>query len=453
MKQRKILQPALLAVVLWLAAPAPTEALEWFVAPGGNGSGTSTAPFGRIQTAINAAQPGDVITVHPGTYTETLRTIRDGLAAAPIRLRGTGPRHAVVITIRGRVLAVDHANFIVEGVVLDGQYAAADTVTVNSQAHRLVIRDVEIRRSAQDLIDMSDPHDVLIENCLIHHALNATGGRRDAHGIAAGAVQNLTIRDTEIHTFSGDGLQVDPGRAAPGWDGVTVENVSIWLAPLPVAENGFPAGVVPGENAIDTKAGAALPRSRLTIRNTTAWGFRGGLIGNMAAFNLKEHIDATLDGVTVHDSEIAFRLRGVTPSTAAGAWVTVKNAVVYDVETAFRYENAIENLRILNSTLGRGVGRAFQAASAARNGLQVRNLLTLGASAPEAMHPSNLSVGPAAFVDANAHDYRLADRSGAIDAGEALNAVTADRLGTQRPHGVGHDVGAYEWVPADGARP
>ena len=148
---------------------------------------------------------------------------------------------------------------------------------------------------------------------------------------------------------------MDPGRAAPGWDRVTIEGSKIWLAPLPAAENGFAAGAVPGENAVDTKAAASNVRSRITIRDTIASGFRAGLIGNMAAFNFKEHVDATVDGVTVFDSEIAFRLRGPDD----GARVLVKNAVVHDVTTAFRYEDDIQNLRIWNSTVGRNVSRTF----------------------------------------------------------------------------------------------
>ena len=437
---------ACLAAVLWAPAAVPAEAVEWFVGQGGNGTGTSTAPFGTIQTALDLAQPGDVVTVRPGVYREGIRTARNGTASQPIRLRGTGER-AVLITRPGTVLRVDHAFPIVETLVLDGQYAAADTVDVNAGGEGLVIRDVEIRRSARDLVDIASPSDVRIEESLIHHALNATGGRTDAHGIAAGAVRGLTIRNTEIHTFSGDGVQVDPGRAAPGWNDVTLENVHIWLAPLPGPENGFPAGTVPGENAVDTKAHAGLPRSTLTIRDTTAHGFRGGLIGNMAAFNLKEHVDVTLDGVTVFDSDIAFRLRGATRSTAAGAWVTVKNAVVYNVGTAFRYEDAIDNLRIWNTTIGGGVGRPFRGVNTGRPTLDVRNVLVLGTSSGEAAHRSNLSVGPEAFVNARTHDYRLAPGSPAVDAGEMIAGVSTDRDGRDRPAGGALDVGAYELAP------
>ena len=56
---------------------------------------------------------------------------------------------------------------------------------------------------------MDAPADVLIEDSLIHHTLNAARGRTDAHGVVAGAVQRLTIRRTEIHTFSGDAVQLE----------------------------------------------------------------------------------------------------------------------------------------------------------------------------------------------------------------------------------------------------
>src|SRR5688572_19532194 len=268
-----------LAAALW-AFSVPASATEWFVAPGGSGHGTSAAPFGRVQDGLNAAQAGDTVSILPGTYSEAVQTVRSGSSSLPVLLRAREGLGSVILTVPGRVLRIDHAYITVEGLVIDGQYGAADTVDVNSGAHFLTLRDTEVRRSSRDLIDIANPQGVLIERCLIHHALNAAGGRTDAHGIAAGAARDLTIRDTEIHTFSGDGFQIDPGRAAPGWDRVTIEGSTIWLAPLPAAENGFPAGTVPGENAVDTKAAPTLPRATIVIRDTMAWGFRAGLIGN-----------------------------------------------------------------------------------------------------------------------------------------------------------------------------
>ena len=436
---------ALGLLLLLIVAASRAEAAEWWVAVGGTGTGTKAAPFGRVQDGLNAAQPGDVVTLGPGVYRESIRSVRHGTASARIRLRALGERGTVVVTNPGRVLTVDHAYFTVEGLVIDGQYGLSDTIRSSSPANYMTIRNVEVRRSTHDLIDITgSPTGVVIEGSLIHHALNAANGRTDAHGIAAASVRNFTVRNTEIHTFSGDAIQVDPGRSAPGWTGVVIDSVRMWLAPLPAAENGFAAGVVPGENALDTKVNASYTRAALTIRNTTAWGFRGGLIGNMAAFNLKEKINATLDGVTVFDSEIAFRLRG-GGSVDTGAWVALKNTVVHDVLTAYRYEDNIRNLRIWNGTIGSGVTRAFQAAASTRDGLDVRNLLVLGTKPVEAADPSNLAVTAQAFVDAARHDYHLAASSTAINAGQTIAAVSIDRDGVARPAGGAYDVGAYEW--------
>ena len=423
------------------------EATEWFVAPRGSGSGTTSAPFGGIQDALTVAQPGDTVTVRPGTYAESIRTRRGGSPGLPIRVRAEGPRGSVLVTARGQVLRVNHPYVVIEGLVLDGQYGVSDTVSVGSRADFFTIRASEVRRSSRDLIDIESPRGVLIDGCLIHHALDAAAGRTDAHGIAASAVRNLTIRDTEIHTFSGDGLQVDSERAAPGWNHVTVERSRIWLGPLPAPTNGFAAGVVPGENAIDTKANARFSRATLVIRDSVAFGFRNGLLSNMAALNLKENVEVVVDGMTIYDSEIAFRLRGPTSTAATGAHVTLKNSVVYNTAVAFRYENDIKLLNVWNSTLGTGVTRAFHAVLSDRGGLDVRNLLVLGSLPAEASNRSNRSVTAVSFVNASTHNYALASGSTAIDSGVALDAVTTDRAGVTRPRGKAYDVGAFEWVP------
>jgi hypothetical protein len=432
----------LACLLICLCPFLPTEAYakEWFVASGATGEGARLAPMGTIQQAIDAAQPGDTVTVQAGRYTEVLRTVRAGRPGLPIQVRVDGPRGSVVVTAPGRVLSVAHPYLVVEGFVLDGQFGADDTVRVTPAGSGFVLRNVEVRRSSRDLIDILGGRDILIEGCLIHHALNAADGRSDAHGVVAGPVSNFVLRDSEIHTFSGDGFQVDPGRSAPGWSQVTIERVRFWLKPLPEALNGFAAGTVPGENAVDTKASTRFLKGTIVIRDVTASGFRNGLINNMAAFNLK---------ATVFDSEIAFRLRGTTQAELGGAEVSLRNVVVYNVDTAFRYENDVQRLRIWNGTIGRDVGRAFQAAEAPRADMEVRNLLILGARPAEAAHASNLSTTPAAFRNAQANDYRLRPGSPAIDRGVRLPEMTIDRAGVARPQGTAFDVGAFEWKPSD----
>lgn len=418
-------------------------ATDWHVTPGGTGNGSATAPFGRIQDAVTVAQPGDQVLIGPGTYGERIATVRAGTSALPVTLRAVNGRGSAVITSAGRVLTVSHAYIVVDSLVLDGQFGLDDAVRVGSAATRFILRNSEVRRTSRDAVDMAAPSDVLIENSLIHHALNAANGRTDAHGVVAGAAQRLTIRNTEIHTFSGDAIQIDPGRAAPGWSDLLIDGCKLWLQPLPAAVNGFAAGTVPGENALDTKADASLARARLTIRNTEMYGFRNGLISNMAALNIKENVDAVVDGVTAHSSEIAFRLRGP-------AVVRVQNAVVRDVAYGVRYEDNIQGLRVWNSTFGARVGRPFLAASSSGSVLDVRNVAVLGTTLPpEASGGSNLALPASAFVDVGTHNYQLSAASPANDRGVTIQEVATDRQGTKRPQGTAYDVGAYERVVSE----
>ena len=262
--------------------------------------------------ALAVAVAGDEVVLRPGTYAEAIRTVRGGTSDQRIVIKAEQPGTAVLTTRGNTVLRVSHAFVTVQGLVVDGQYGAFDAVIVDSTAGNLLLQNTEVRHTSKDCIDIRAPGGVVIEGALVHHCLNAAGGQTDAHGIVAGAVRDLTIRDTRVHTFSGDAVQVDPGRAVPGWDRVTIERCQFWTEPLAAPENGFAAGTVPGENAIDTKALGTAARATLIVRDTEAWGFRGGLITNMAAFNIKENVNVTLR--SRHGVEVGDRV------PAAGPW-------------------------------------------------------------------------------------------------------------------------------------
>jgi len=425
----------------------PARADILYVAPGGRGAGTSDAPFGSLTAALAVAAAGDEVVLRPGTYAEDVRTVRGGTSAARLVIRAEQQGTALLTTAGGTVMRVSHPFITIWGLVIDGQYGLYDAVVVDSTAEALHLLQTEVRRSSKDCVDLRAPAHVVIEGALIHRCLNAAGGRTDAHGLVAGAVRNLTIRDTRIHTFSGDAVQLDPDRLSPGWDDVTIERCQFWLEPLAAPENGFAAGVVPGENAIDTKTLGTAARARLVVRQTEAWGFRDGLLRNMAAFNIKEHVDVTFDAVTVSRSEIAFRLRGPGPN--GGAWVRVQNAVVFDVGTAVRYEDDIERVEVWNSTFGGGIGQMFRAANVRTATLTAQNVLFVGPRPRELAGASNMPAVSAFFVDAVRHDYRLTPGSGAVDAGVALTLVGTDRLGNARPTGERWDVGAFELQPGE----
>jgi len=253
---------------------------------------------------------------------------------------------------------------IYENFLVDGNFHGSTLVGI--KASHVTLRNSEIRNGTHNAIAVY-ANDVVIENCKIHHALKgAFKDNQDAHGIT-GRTNNLTIRNCEISYVSGDSVQFDPDRGP--WDNVVIENCTFATAALPNDAAGFKRGERPGENAVDTKQLRRNRRSRMTIRNSLFYGWRGGPITNQAALNLKEHVDVTIENCILADNEIAFRLRGDT-GERGGAAVTIRDCAVYDSAVAARMEDRINNLKIHRLGIGDGVQRTFQIAGGRGSGFE-----------------------------------------------------------------------------------
>lgn len=83
MAPNKALPVALLAIL------GQVTARDIFVSPTGSGSGTETAPYGSIQSAVSAAAAGDTIYLREGTYAPTanIQFSTSGTATSPISVR------------------------------------------------------------------------------------------------------------------------------------------------------------------------------------------------------------------------------------------------------------------------------------------------------------------------------------------------------------------------------
>jgi hypothetical protein len=141
----------------------------------------------------------------------------------------------------------------------------------------------------------------------------------------------------------------------------------------------------------------------LHAEDVEAWGFRGGLIANMAAFNIKERVDAVFDRVHVHHSDIGFRLRG---RGDGGARVTIRDSLVHHAATAIRYEDDISTILVERLTIGLDVARPFRGVASSLSRPDVRDLLLLGTGLPPEARGRGRVVGPQFFVDVAANDYR-----------------------------------------------
>ena len=257
---------------------------------------------------------------------------------------------------RASRLAISESG-VYDNLLIDGEWTESTLVKIT--ADQVTLRHCEIRNGKHNAIAVYSK-DVLIESCKIHHVLAGTfEDQRDAHGIT-GRPTRLTIRDCNIGLTSGDSVQFDPGRGP--WDDVLIENCTLWTAPLAEDAGGFKKGQRPGENGVDTKQQSANGRSRLTIRNCLFYGFRQpGQIANMAALNLKNHVQVRVENCLFRDNEICFRLRG-GDGKYGGALVDIDRCAVYDSQVAVRAEDGIRNLKVRRLGIGKGVPDDFVAA-------------------------------------------------------------------------------------------
>jgi hypothetical protein len=278
--------------------------------------------------------------------------------ATPAMAGLIGPVGAPPDARRVRTLRIDKPG-IYENILVDGEWIAEDLVRIT--ADNVVLRHCTIRNGRRDALEIYG-RNVRVENCHIHHVLAGTYRAEhnfDAHGIT-GRPLNLTVRNTEISHVSGDALQFDPGRKAVpyAWDNVLVEHCFLWTGPLDQDYADYKRGERPGENAFDSKVAPAGPRARITIRNTLMKGWGHGSIGNGAALNLKEKIQAVVDGCVFVENDIAFRCRG-PGGERESAWVTARQCTVYQTSRVFRLESRVENVKISRLALGEGIERDF----------------------------------------------------------------------------------------------
>ncbi|KAK6193787.1 hypothetical protein LQW54_012109 [Pestalotiopsis sp. IQ-011] len=80
------------------AAVSAAHGANIHVSPTGTGTGSQTAPYGSIQSAVNAAVSGDTIYLLAGTYSPTtnIQITKSGTATSPITLRSYGSDKVII---------------------------------------------------------------------------------------------------------------------------------------------------------------------------------------------------------------------------------------------------------------------------------------------------------------------------------------------------------------------
>jgi hypothetical protein len=173
-----------------LGLRADPNGTQYYVAPGnGGGTGSVADPFLGLQTAANAAQPGDVFHIAPGVY-QPFQLLASGSSGHPIVFRGPESGGAVV----------DGAG-TTRGVVTLGEY--------NQTIGFVIIEKLTIQNGAWG-VDAQNDHDILISRNFIHDVDNGILNRRGNN-----QEYNQTISDNII-----EGRTAWPGTGIPAEEGI-----------------------------------------------------------------------------------------------------------------------------------------------------------------------------------------------------------------------------------------
>ena len=351
---RAMIVPAVFSGLLFVlcavvaADDANAQRAELHVAAEGDdgNAGTADKPLRSVAAAVRQLKEHGSVVVHEGTYP----------VAAPIELatKGTAIRaagNAKVLLARGdypgTIFTVMAEGVTIEGLTLDGAFVTKSrAIKGKKSAGKLTVKNCEIRRFTDHAVDV-DGDDCRIEDCHIHHNLLWNAAKRtpdDAHGVVTMYSQRLLIKNCTIDHVSGDCFQGDRG----GWQDVTIEGCDFSNGALAEDMAGFKTGASPGEDGIDTKVDKGQERARLIVRRTKFHDFHSSFISTPAALNLKENVDAVVDGCDISNAVVALRLRG----TGRGVmWPTVVNCTIRDCAVAVRYEDNLQKLRFVHNTL------------------------------------------------------------------------------------------------------
>jgi len=420
-------------------APDAAIALEgdFFVSPQGSDSnnGSQSSPFATITHASTMVQPGQVVEILEGIYSEHVRIETSGTAGLPITYVG---RSGAIIDGGGFDLS-DGGDYDGLFVVSGKSYIVLDGITLrNTNHHAFAINP----GNESDTIS-----DITIRNCRTE---NTDGSGVLVYGhfpFVKYQIRNILIEDNEIvlpqqGVFNGNRRYHEDITIGGGVEDfvisgnhVDVENQDreLW--------DGGPLG-------IDVKDGV-----------------RNGKIFNNHVENVPSqgiYVDAYLDGAS--NIEVFQNLvhgisgYGIVVGAEAGGRlddVKVYNNVVYDSRWGgVRVADYIidgftptekTNVHIFNNTLyGVDISSTTLASGKVYNNL-VDTAESLDIAGSYEVR-NNCEAAPQ-FVDPANNDFHLQSTSPCIDVGTSEGAPSVDFDGNARPQGGGYDTGAFEYSP------
>jgi Right handed beta helix region len=377
----------------------------YYVAPTGSDAnpGTLLEPFGTLNHAAAALQPGDTLYIRGGTYPEALRDAIPGGTSwsAPVTVAAY-PGETVIVQpsaaqAASRVLSFasrSHAYIEVDNLVLDGTNITDDVVKITwssagGASNHIRLRNCEVRNGpAQGINVQGDPtqgqnpdgNEFL--GCKVHD----NGGTSALnHGFYLTSSSNL-VDGCDVYANAGYGVQIYHSAA----------HDSLWCSDNTVRNNRIHGNDTSG----NCTGGVVVANGDDNlVYNNLVYGNAGGIQVGYGANNTGVYNNTCVDNAGSYTGGF-----GVVVGANGGATNTsVRNNICY------------------------------------RNG---RGGVDDQGTGTVADHNSGNTTDPL-FVNAAGNDYHLRVGSPAIDAGVAIASVATDYYGVTR---LIYDLGAIEYV-------
>jgi nitrous oxidase accessory protein NosD len=423
------------------AAPMPPPpgtgfTFEWVVSPTGNdsGDGTVARPFRTIGKAISQANPGEVVRVLAGTYSERIiigQNAKAGTPEAKITLQGEGRPRIIPGNGGGALVQISRPNWVVDGFEVDVQRQPYFAVKFTGDVRGSVLANSDVSNGGAGggVTTYDNATGATIENNHIHGFVKTTGNK-DSHGIVVQPTsKDITVRNNDIHDNSGDSVQClgpEGFSSLPPADGLVVEN------------NHFYAN---RENAVDIKT-----CYRVSIRNNRMHQFRptSTAKGDVVVVHYSAR-DVTVEDNEIYDSGKGISVGGNREGPMPSGIVIRRNRV-HDMTTdnggegtGIRLENSEGTVVVNNSItrvataliIGHGTGGPTKAPVVRNNIVDSAPIaVNLGGQAPGLQAGSNLFPAGAQFK-----------RNGTLVGLEAFKSATGDTTSTTGASGLDASFG------------
>ncbi len=394
---------------------------EYYVSPGGSDSdsGSRTSPWGTVQYALDQVQPGDILTIMPGTYEEALTLNRSGSEGKHIKIQGQSFSNTVLDggNVARDLFFLDHAGYVE---ISNLTFARAPRAGLRlSYSNRVKVVNCVFANNGKWGIFTDFSDNTTIENIEVY-------GSQEEHGIyISNSSDYAEIRNNIVHHNRASGIQInaDPSMGGDGISsGCIIENNLVY-------ENGWDGGA-----AINL----ASVRDSQIRNNMVYYNYAGGIAGwddgqglNWGCKNL-EIIHNTIYFRPLEGRWAISLKNGSTDATirnnlliggAHGGFEFNTNSRVgidIDYNIYYRYNSnyVVSGEDVGNYTLGHWKSAGFD----------LNSWTDL---------PQNL------FVNMNSGDIHIKASASAVDRGSD-QGLTYDFEGDPRPNGAGPDIGADE---------